>query len=125
MNALPDIYLYSAAAALGLIGCYLLVRRGLQYFSAGRAIGHFVDWEQRGRMWKSFHPVIRFQAADEQVYDFVGKAGVIRKKARPHYFILYPPENPQAATIHRPLGFWLDPVAFFFLAGGMGTVALQ
>lgn len=125
MNALPDIYLYSAAAVLGAMGCYLLVRRVLQYASAGRAIGHFVDWEKRGRMWKSYRPIIRFQASDEQVYDFVGRASVVRKKARPHYFILYPPENPQAATIHRPLGFWLGPAVFFFVAGGIGTVALQ
>lgn len=125
MSALPDIYLYSTAAVLGVIGCYLLVRRILQYGSTSRAIGHFVDWEERGRGWKSFHPIIRFQASDEQVYDFVGKAGVVRRKVRPHYFILYPPENPQAATIHRPLGFWLDPAVFFFLAGTMGTVALQ
>ena len=125
MSALPDIYLYSLAAILGVVGCYTLVRRISQYVSSSRAIGHFVRWEESGKWRKSFRPIIRFQAADEQVYDFVGKSGIIGRKARPHYFVLYPSENPQAAKIHRPLVFWLDPAVFFFLAGGMGTVALQ
>ena len=119
------IYLSLVSIACGGMGLFLLWKRITLFINANRTVGDFVRWEQRGLRKTYYYPVVRFEANDGNVYEFIGGLGATSKKARARYAILYPPGNPQAAMIDGFAAFWLAPLAFFVLAAGAAAAAIH
>lgn len=120
------IYLSTVSVVCGGFGLYQLWKRIGLFMNADRAVGEFVRWESQSRgATIYYYPVVRFEARDSKVYEFVAEVGSSSKSERKRYAILYPPDDPQAAMIHGFIDFWLNPLVFFTLAAGAAVAAMK
>lgn len=119
------IYLTTLAAVFIVMGFAILWRRVSLVLSGKWSVGRFVRWEVRGLRTKYFHPVVSFEAADGNTYEFVGGPGATHQNPKERYSVVYPKDNPQAAMVHSLLAYWAAPFAFFVLGGGAAVAALN
>lgn len=111
------------------MGLYLLVSRLVFFFTASRAAGQIVGFKEvpgsKGRVY--FYPIVEFETPDGIRHTIVAAAGSTGRPRENHSVltVLYDAQRPEKGMVHSFMHYWMAPIAFLILAGGISLVFLQ